>query len=113
MPGSKALGSRARLTVVTPILISTLQRLGRNEEATRFVERASAIAPNEHAIQRFTTWDSTQHLSAVAIRLTGRIKRLLQPSDRPGFRMSKCNVRSAFIETREELNLASRLPGPP
>ena len=51
-------GNRRGLAIVTPIIVDTLRRLGRSEEAVLFVRRASAIAPNERAIQRLITFES-------------------------------------------------------
>jgi cold shock CspA family protein len=82
-----------------------LRRLGRSEEAVLFVRRASAIAPNERAIQRLITFESDTGagLHGPAVLLTGRVKRLLEPMGRTpfGFFTSDADGKDVYSSQRQ------------
>jgi tetratricopeptide (TPR) repeat protein len=83
-------GNKRGLSIITPLLVNILRSQRQNEEAEDFLLRALAIAPSESAIQRLTTPE--RGLSTSAVRMTGHIKRLLEPMGRPRFGFFKTDT---------------------
>jgi tetratricopeptide (TPR) repeat protein len=92
------------LGIVTPVLIDTLKRLGRDVESTDIIARALAIAPHERSIQMLAQPPNEQDKNAnlQTTVVTGRIKRLLAPMGhtRFGFIVSDDNGKEAYFSER-------------
>jgi cold shock CspA family protein len=97
--------NRRGLGIVAPILVDALRRLGRNDEAASFINRAATIAPNEPAIRRLAAADSHERAAhnEPGIKLTGRIKRLLEPLGKTpfGFFTSDVDANDVYFSQRQ------------
>jgi tetratricopeptide (TPR) repeat protein len=100
------------LAIVTPLLVNILRRQGKSQEADDFLTRALAIAPNEDVLRRLST---TGHESAEQnpmVKVTGRVKRLLEPMGRGRYGFIKCDDGEKdvyFAEVRIGVHLFTNL----
>jgi cold shock CspA family protein len=85
-------GNRRGLSIVAPLLVNVLREQGQNEEAGEFLRRALVVGPNESAIQRLAITSTPAGLPPSAIRMTGYVKRLLEPIGRPRFGFFKSDA---------------------
>jgi tetratricopeptide (TPR) repeat protein len=73
------------ITIVTPLLVNALRQQGKAEEADQFLKRAMALAPNERSLARLLATEHGPSSLTPGTRLTGKIKRLLEPMGRPRY----------------------------
>jgi tetratricopeptide (TPR) repeat protein len=91
------------MTIVAPLLINVLRQQGRREEADEFLKRAIAVAPYERSIERLVSGQASQSSFTASTRLTGKIKRLLEPLGRPryGFFTSDVDGKDVYFSERQ------------
>jgi cold shock CspA family protein len=80
---NEAAVNKRGLAIVTPILVDLLRQLGRHVEADEILCRTWVLAPDVEPKQPRVVPES--NLRYPVIRLTGRVKRLLERSDGPGY----------------------------
>ena len=74
-----------------------------HEEADQFLKRAVAIAPSERSIERLVSAEYEPSALTPGTRLTGKIKRLLEPMGRPryGFLTSDPDGEDVYFSERQ------------
>jgi len=80
---NEAAVNKRGLAIVTPILVDLLRQLGRHVEADEILCRTWVLAPDVEPKQPRVVPESNPRYPA--IRLTGRVKRLLERSDGLGY----------------------------
>ncbi|MEA2907833.1 MAG: hypothetical protein QOI12_5220 [Alphaproteobacteria bacterium] len=95
--------SRIGMTIVAPLLVDALREQGQHEEADAFLKRAIAVAPSERSIERLVPAGHGPSSLTPGTRLTGKIKRLLEPMGRPryGFFTSDLDGEDIYFSERQ------------